>query len=401
MSSRQSLDRALELCLQDLARTGDAEDSLRRCPKHADQLRPLLGMAQAVQRCYDDIPAAPGGLRSGRECLLAAAAQQRARLSSATSEAGIPTTQTTRGRKTRFAPAMRLVRVLLAVVVGVAALGGGIAWAASDSLPGDLLYPAKAMAEDVHLALASVPKDQVDLALGFVDERVEEIQGLLEMGRHVPDETIARMEQHIQQALVSAARVSSDEEMVNVLGQIAMRTRTQVQTLERMQLTVSHQDRATLAQAVAICRQGAEAAKAGLGDPRAFRLRYRHPQRTPEPTSRPGMMTVTPGDNQKRHQECKQHKCTPTSTPHTMPHGPQETPRAPRTRPGPQPTSQKPRLTPELQSTPQKPKTTPHGSHMTPDPQTTPSGSQATSSPRSTTQGSQTTPKPRSSKKGP
>ena len=112
---------------------------------------------------------------------------------------------------------MRFVGVMLAIIVGTATLGGGVAWAASDSLPGDLLYPVKIAVEDARLTFTAAPQDQIDLVLGFVEERVEEIQGLLEIEHPVPDEAIARMEQHIEQALAYAAQISSDQEMVDAL----------------------------------------------------------------------------------------------------------------------------------------------------------------------------------------
>jgi len=419
---QQSLEQALEHCLQDLACTGDVEASLVRYPSYADQLRPLLELAQVIQGYYGDVPEAPGRLASGRERLLAAAAQQRARATLETSEARARTTR----RKMRLTFATRLVGILAAVVMGVTALGGGMAWAANDSLPGDPLYPVKTTVEDMRLALTSAPEDQVDLALRFVEERVEEIQGLLEVERQVPDEAITRMEQHVEQALVYAAWVPSDEEMADVLGQITVRTRIQAQILEQMQLTASQQTRARLGQAAAICRRGAEAAEAGLSDSQAFRWRYRHQLETPGPTNGSRMMTVTPGSNQEQQRCGQEHECTPVGTPHMTPQGPQatespNTPRAPRTTPEPRPTSRTPRPTPEPQptsqkpqptpepqptaqnpqstsepqSTPQKPQTTPHEPQATPNPQTTPG-------PRATPQGSRAaTPKPQPTPQGP
>ena len=133
--------------------------------------------------------------------------------------------------------ATRLIAVLLVVVVGTAALGGGVLWAVGDSLPGDLLYPVKLATEDVRLALTSAPADQVDLALQFVEERAEEVQTLVVAGRQVPDETVTRMERHIERALIQAAW-ASDEEIASLLMWIAERTRTQAQVLEQVQMQV-------------------------------------------------------------------------------------------------------------------------------------------------------------------
>jgi len=372
--ARISVEQLLERCLQELTRTGDVKVSLRRYPQYADRLRPLLEMAQATRRYYEAVPEAPGGLVAGRERLLAVAARQRARGVGATSATRTATTRTA-GRKMKLVLATRLVAVLLVVVVGTAALGGGVVWAAGDSLPGDLLYPVKLATEDVRLALTSAPAGQVDLALQFVEERAEEVRTLVATGRQVPDETIARMERHIERALTQAAW-ASDEEMTGLLTRVAERTRTQAQVLEQVQATAPQQARPGLARAVTVCRQGAEAAKNGLSDPQTFRRRYRYQRGTPEPTNEPEQVTVTPGGDQEQEQERYQQQdqertCTPVGTPHTTPGGPQTTP-------SPQATPQGPQATPV-------PQATPHGPQATPVPQATPQSPQRTPVPPAAT----------------
>jgi len=445
LDQEQSFERSLERCLQDLERTGDIEACLRRYSQHADRLRPLLEMAQLARHYYKYVPEPPDGLVSGRERLLAAAAQQRAR-SALKSEAVM---QSTKGQRRKLAFAMRFVGVLSAIVLGTVALGGGIAWAANDSLPGDVLYPVKITIEDARLALTSVPNHQVDLLLEFVEERVDEIQRLSATEYSVPGEVIARIERHIEQALTYAAQLPSDEEMVDTLGQIAMRTRTQAELLELMQPTASQQARTMLIQAAAIYRQGSEAAETGLGDPQTFRSRYRHQQGEPESTSEPRVMTITPGNDAEHGQEyqgCDQgRECTPTGTSNMTPQGPQATqspntphapqpspwgpqstpepqpsPQNPQPTPEPQPTSQnsqptpepqpspqnpqptpKPQLTPEPQPSPQNPQATPGNPQATSSPQSTPPGSEVQPSPQATPQGTQATPKSNPTPKGP
>ena len=382
--ARVSFKRSLERCLQELTRTGDVEASLRRYPQYAGQLRPLLEMAQATHRYYEAVPEAPGGLAAGRKRLLAMAAQQRARGVGAASATRTATTRTA-GRKIQLIFATRLIAVLLVVVVGTAALGGGVVWAAGDSLPGDLLYPVKLATEDVRLALTSAPADQVDLALQFVEERAEEVQTLVVAGRQVPDETVTRMERHIERALTQAAW-ASDEEITGLLTQIAGCTRTQAQVLEQVQMTAPQQAQPGLEHAATVCRQGAEAAEDGLNDPQAFRRRYRHQrgarpepaEGTPEPTSVPEQVTVTPGGDQEQEQDQERYQqqdqertYTPVGAPHITPHGPRATL-------VPQATPRDAQATPRLQ-------VTPHGPQATSVPQATPQGPQWTPVPPATT----------------
>jgi hypothetical protein len=394
----QPLEQQLERCLQDLARTGDVEVSLRRYPQYADQLRPLVEIAQATRRYYTTVPQAPGGLKAGRERFLATAAQQRARNLSVRSEAGVTATRTTRGRKKRLAFAMRLVGALLAIVMGTVSLGGGIVWAANASLPGDLLYPVKTTVEDARLALVSAPEHQVGLALQFAEERVEEIQTLAEAGRQVPNVATARLERHIEQALVQAAWVPA-EKMDSILDQIARRTRTQTQVLEQKQTqvasTASQQVRVALEQAVAVCRRGAEVAQAGLRDPQAFRQHYRYQPGTPRPADEEWLVTITPGVDQRRDQEQRQERgqeptSTPVSGPHMTPEGPTQGPRVtykPRNLP------QDPQSTTGPQTTPQ-PKEPAPGPQATSQPQEPAPGPQATSQPQEPPPELQATPQP-------
>ena len=419
MANATSMEQALARCLGEMARTGDIEASLRRYPQHTNHLRPLLEIAQATHRYYATVPEAPGGLKTGRDRLLTAAAQQRAQKGAADTASSRPARQL-RYRRVGLAFGMRMVSVLLAVVIGATVIGSGIVWAANDDLPGDLLYPVKMAVEDTRLAIASAPQDQVGLALRFLGERGEEIQKLVRAERQVPDAVITRMERHLERALVQAAW-TPDEQMEGVLRRIARRTRTQAEvlTLERelRESTDSQQVQAVLEQAVTVCLQGAEAAEYGLREPQVFRNYYRYQGGIAKPTERPGEAPVPPGGEEKgepeRHQWRNQEReGTPTGTPHmtppvtqTMP-GPKGTlrvpqatarpdmmPEGPETVPGPQPTPQGPQATSEPQPTPQ-------GPQATSEPQPTPSGSQATREPQATSQRPQATPKPQATPQG-
>ncbi len=383
--NENGLDHILERCLQELARTGDIEGSLRRCPEQADQLRPLLELAQMVERGYEyeDVPEALGGLAAGRERLLDAAAQRRARTNPAAAVA--PAAQRTwgLGRLLRLPLATRLVGVLLALVVGIGALGGGIAWAAAGSLPGETLYPVKMAVEDVRWALTATPDEHAQLALRLVEERVGEIQALVEQGEAVPDEPLMRMEHHMAEALMHVAW-TADDEMPGVLRRITRTTRTQAQSLDQTRAEVSAQASeetlAALERAAAICRQGEAAAAAGLSDPQTFRWQYRHPSGTP------GFVTLTPGlgdeppMNQERHQWRDQERTTtPAGTPHATPQGTPQEPAGPQMTIGPRATPSGPLATPGPHTTPQGqatpgPNMTPQGPQSTPGPHTTPAG---------------------------
>ena len=399
MKARVSFEGSLEGCLQELARTGDLEASLRRYPEYAERLRPLLETAQATRQHYTAVPEPPGGLALGRERLLATAEQDRKRALLATGMTRPSTRKMAMVRRMKLAFPPQIIGILLVVLIGTVALGGGVVWAAGDSLPGDLLYPVKTATEDIRLALASTAAGQVELALGFVDERTDEFEALAAAGRNVPDEAVARMERHVERALTQAAR-ASDEELGGLLAQIQSRTRTQLQALERVQAQAPGQAQTGLARALAAVQRGAEAAESGLSDPERFRWRFQHRRGEPEPTSEP-----EPGGEREQHrnQEHKQQEeSTPVGTPHVTPQGPKATsgprvtPHGPPETPGPKGTTESSHGT----ATPPEPKTTSPGPMATTGPEATSQGPMATTKPEATPQGPGATAKPKATPPG-
>jgi hypothetical protein len=375
MNEKGSLDQLLEYHLEEIGWSGDIEASLLRIPQRADQLRPMLELAQAIRQYYQAVPEPPGGLAAGRKRMLAVAAQQRARQKTATAA-----TVARIGRpRLRLVFASRLVVALLVIVAATVALGGGVILAAGRSLPGDWLYPVKLAVEDTRLAFTRAPAGRVNLLLDLVGERTEEIKALAEAGERLPDAVIARMGAHIEGALIQAAQVD-DVEMVALLRKAAERTRTQAQVLRNVQVTAPQQAQAGLARAVVACQRGAEVAEEGMRDPQAFRQRYRHRQGTPEPSYEVPRVTITPVmDQEQRQEQLQREEREGSDTPISMPSS------TPLATPSPQPTPRDPepytpQSTPESQPT-LAPGTTPTGTRVTAMPQVTPQAHQATTEP--------------------
>jgi hypothetical protein len=290
MTSEIPLEQALERCLAELDRDGDIETALRRFPQYAGQLRSLLELAQATRQTLASVPAAPGGLVAGRARLLAAVEQQRA--------AGHPATaQTTSASRRRPKLVTKFAAALLAAALCFVLLGSGVIWAAQSALPGDLLYVVKLATEDALLAWASAPGERVDLALDFVQERADEMRALVAADRPIPQQTVARMERHLERALIETAS-TSDAQMTSLLTQISTHTQAQEQQLERVRATAPPQAQARLEQAVQAAQQGAQAAARGLADPETFRRQYRQGQKIVQPTDVPDLITATPEPSQ-------------------------------------------------------------------------------------------------------
>lgn len=230
----------------------------------------LQELTQAIENMYAHVPPPPGGLAEGRLRLLRAAAQRRAR----------PATLLPRQRF-----ALRFAAALAALLLAIFAVGGGVAWAASESLPGQLLYPLKLEMENVQLSFAQTTQAQVELALRFADERIEEMETLAGSGA-VPAGTAQRLELHLQYALRRAAE-APPEETPGLLAHILERTQAQVRTLERLRQSAGNGAMAQLEHAWRVCYEVNQAAAAGLADPQTFRWRYQWRQGEPEETTPP------------------------------------------------------------------------------------------------------------------
>jgi hypothetical protein len=286
---RRTFERLLEQCLQEAARTGDAEAALKRYPQHADRLRPLVELALAARDDYADVPAPPGELAAGRRRLLEAAAQRRRGVPLQ----GIPVPTQGRKPKMKLMLASRIIGAMLAIVIGTVAVGGGAAVAAADSLPGDALYPMKLAVEDLRLALASGPEAQVGLALDLADERLAEIEALLEEGLPVPEDVVGRMEQHLYRAMVQAAQ-APDGDMPGLLARIAQRTQTQAQLLEQVQWRMGSegsdtpgQVRTRVENTLQLCLWVATEARNGVEEPATYRWRVQERENMPEDVAPP------------------------------------------------------------------------------------------------------------------
>jgi hypothetical protein len=107
--------------------------------------------------------------------------------------------------------------------------GGGITVvAAQSSQPGDLLYPVKAISEDVYYQLTTGDQDRLNLSLDYADRRMVEIQKMLEEGHLPSDAVLLRLQTHLQTALELSVKNTS--EVDRLLEQTRLQIERQLQT---------------------------------------------------------------------------------------------------------------------------------------------------------------------------
>jgi hypothetical protein len=121
---------------------------------------------------------------------------------------------------------MALTGGAAAVVIGTA----GVAVAAQDALPGDVLYPVKQATESVRVAAAGDPTEQGRLELALAEVRLEELTAAARRG-DVRDEvlvdTLARMDVRTRDGAVTLARVAERDGDDALLDEVAAFTERQ------------------------------------------------------------------------------------------------------------------------------------------------------------------------------
>jgi ABC-type transport system involved in cytochrome c biogenesis ATPase subunit len=164
-------------CIDDIkADRYSLEDCLERYPSLRKRLEPLLKLALEIQP-PPDLELSPGfkikarvqlmeQIHAGRSVTKRAEPRYRNKISL------IP-------RRRRFS----MIGIIIAVVLAVSAAGGGTAYAAQASLPGDALYPVKLGTEQVRMVLPGDDVAKAERALSFAAKRVEEMTTLTERGR--------------------------------------------------------------------------------------------------------------------------------------------------------------------------------------------------------------------------
>lgn len=127
-----------------------------------------------------------------------------------------------------------LLSVLLAIGLTFGGAGVTVA-AAQESMPSDVLYPAKTWFEDIRLALMGDPESKLDLLLDFAGERVREITTMAQAGDLVPEEVPVRLQEQLELALQEANRLQG-EAQAQALERIRTASMVHTQALERLNL---------------------------------------------------------------------------------------------------------------------------------------------------------------------
>lgn len=159
-----------------------------------------------------------------------------------------------------------MASVILVIVLTLSAAGGGTAYAAQDSLPGDALYTVKLSTEQLRMMLPGDDVVKAGRALSFAERRMGEIEALVEEGRsqdlalavekydYALNMVIARMERARNRGLDTG----------NVTTRVAEATARHLLILDGVWDRVPDQAKAAIAHARNVSETGRENALAAL-----------------------------------------------------------------------------------------------------------------------------------------
>ncbi len=158
-------DTILIACLDALEEGEAVAEILRRYPEHAEELRPFLNTAVLLQ----ELPPAPPEIAA--ELSKKAFLQEAERMKTAVSPKPVRRSW------------VQMLRPVLALALVILALGVTLLSAANAALPGDMLYTTKRFVEDVRLSRTTNPAAHEKLVASFKQERLREVNTLLQAGR--------------------------------------------------------------------------------------------------------------------------------------------------------------------------------------------------------------------------
>jgi len=197
-------EEILAQCIADVkAGRASVEDCLAKYPRWRRELEPLLKIALAIEPPPEVSPS-PAFKARARARLLSQIQAQR---------------PVTKERWLRYLfigdPSIgerrfKVAAIVIAIVLAVASIGGGTAYASQDALPGDILYSEKTFIEDARLFFAFSDETKAATHLQIADTRIEElsrlpedrsgfVEGLVEEYRYNLERGLDFAEQQVEQ----------------------------------------------------------------------------------------------------------------------------------------------------------------------------------------------------------
>jgi hypothetical protein len=209
-----NLEKILESCIEKRRKHGlSVEEILKDIPgKEAEDIRPLLELAEELTLLPDPEPSPGAALK-----IMAQVVSEQKK---------------NNANKWRLLWTKNILRIAAGFVV-IFFLGLGSAYASSNSLPGDFLYPLKRFTEKVRFFLASTDKDKAELRLIFSDKRLAEAVKKHQKGKPIDPALLDDMLNEARKALLYSTKldIKDKKELVSLLDRTTLRQRDGIENL--------------------------------------------------------------------------------------------------------------------------------------------------------------------------
>ncbi len=215
---RREEERAeiLDRCLERMRLGEDPERVLEEHPEAAEEIRPLLVLAEELASRPAPAPAGEGLVRS----LIRMAAD--------------PAARPARPRRARGGLLNLRVWARAAVLVLAVFLAGwGAVSASANAVAGDILYPVKRFAENVRFFLTVSPDEKAELRISFSAERLREAVRKMQRGEGVDEDLLREMLEEARKAMDGIERMPAGSREILAL-RAAHLSDYQRETLDRL-----------------------------------------------------------------------------------------------------------------------------------------------------------------------
>lgn len=185
----QQLEHILDICIDQLKQGKTVEECLQQFPQYADELRPMLQLAQGLEQLPKPGPS-PADMLSAALSLGQKQHREKESLKSRFFPNKIFSAP-------RLSLAFNLVLVLLILFWGMSTLS-------ANSVPGEFLYPVKVFTERVRFVLTFNEENRAELRLTLAEERLKELAEIYQTNGQVDTGLIKGMLEEARLALDEA-----------------------------------------------------------------------------------------------------------------------------------------------------------------------------------------------------
>lgn len=233
---KRKIEEILDQLVAEMNKGRNIDDCLREYPDHADELRPLLHLVQQITALPKPEP----------DANLLEAVISKARKSSIEQQAR-------RGFSFRRSVIQNPVLVRVFAVVTLLFVAGATTVSVSaHSLPGDLLYPVKKLAEDVQYFITVDAEGRARLHVRFADRRTYELSCLLRRKARIDQGLLAEMLNETKSA-IDCTEFLDDEVITEIVKHLDVCNHHQMALLEETKQSDCDFDIKAIEEAIKTC----------------------------------------------------------------------------------------------------------------------------------------------------